>query len=248
MKILIRTNLLLVVFVLLLQFGDFSITSAASYKPGDSGTEVRILQEQLRKMQYEISEADGVYGTQTQQAVKQFQLSVGLEADGIAGPETWEALRASRAGISRSFSRRLNEPGLIQPGIIQSRVLSFAKQFIGVPYLWGGSSPAGFDCSGFTQYVFRASGISLPRTADVQFQVGIPIRYDQLRPGDLVFFSTYEPGPSHNGIYLGNGNFISATSSRGIAIDRMNSPYWSSRYVGARRVIGQIALANHQQY
>lgn len=210
-----------------MQLGNFAITSASSLKPGDSGSEVRILQEQLQKMQYEISKVDGVYGIQTQHAVEQYQLSVGLEVDGIVGDETWKALRDSRAGVSRSFSRRLNTNGM----------LSFAKRFIGVPYLWGGNSPDGFDCSGFTQYVFRASGISLPRTADVQFQVGIPVRYDQLKPGDLVFFSTYEPGPSHNGIYLGDGIFISATSSRGIAIDRMGSPYWNSRYVGARRVI-----------
>ncbi|KYZ75078.1 glycoside hydrolase [Anaerosporomusa subterranea] len=219
---------MLVYFALTIQLGSLAVASAASLKPGDSGSEVRILQEQLQKMQYEISEVDGVYGIQTQQAVEQYQMSVGLEVDDIVGAETWEALRASRAGVNRSFSRRLNANG----------ILSFAKRFIGVPYLWGGNSPAGFDCSGFTQYVFRASGISLPRTADVQFQVGIPIRYDQLKSGDLVFFSTYEPGPSHNGIYLGDGNFISATSSRGIAIDRMSSPYWSSRYVGARRVIG----------
>ncbi len=121
--------------------------------------------------------------------------------------------------------------------IAVSRVLAMAARFQGVPYLWGGTTPDGFDCSGYTQYVFAQNGISLPRTADAQFEVGLPVTKSQLQPGDLVFFTTYEPGPSHNGIYLGDGRFISASSSRGVAVDRLDSSYWGQRYIGARRVV-----------
>jgi cell wall-associated NlpC family hydrolase len=120
-----------------------------------------------------------------------------------------------------------SEPGR-ESSEVTARITLTAQRYQGVPYVWGGTSPGGFDCSGFTQYVFALNRVKLPRTADVQFEVGIPVRYEQLQPGDLVFFSTYERGPSHNEIYLGSGRFISASSSRGVAIDRLDSDYWSS--------------------
>lgn len=117
------------------------------------------------------------------------------------------------------------------------RLLRIAEQYEGVPYVWGGTTPDGFDCSGYTQYVFNKVGIHLPRLADAQYEVGTQVSRSNLRPGDLVFFETYEPGASHSGIYVGNGNFISATSSRGIAIAPLDTGYWGERYLGARRVM-----------
>ncbi|PYG88210.1 cell wall-associated NlpC family hydrolase [Ruminiclostridium sufflavum DSM 19573] len=118
-----------------------------------------------------------------------------------------------------------------------SAVISTAKSLLGVPYVWGGASPSGFDCSGFTQYVLGKNGITVPRTAAEQYKSGTSVSKSNLRVGDLVFFTTYKEGPSHLGFYLGNGNFIHASSSKGVTISSLSSDYYSSRYIGARRVI-----------
>ena len=112
-----------------------------------------------------------------------------------------------------------------------------ALNYIGVPYRFGGTTPKGFDCSGFVQYVFNKHAKKLPRTADAQFKVGKSIFKGELKRGDLVFFTTYEPGVSHCGIYLEDGKFIHASSSHGIMISKLNDFYWKSRFVGARRII-----------
>lgn len=115
-------------------------------------------------------------------------------------------------------------------------IANTAKQYIGVPTLWGGTTSNGFDCSGFTMYVFAKNGIDLPRTADLQYDFGLPISKNQLRPGDLVFFETYGVGASHVGIYIGNGEFLHASSSKGvITVARLDNSYFVERYVGSRR-------------
>ena len=106
--------------------------------------------------------------------------------------------------------------------------------FQGTPYLWGGATPHGFDCSGFTQYTFAQYGVRLPRTADVQFAYAQPV-LDPL-PGDLVFFQTYDYGPSHVGIYIGNGYFVHALGSS-VHVSSFASGYFAARYLGARRVV-----------
>lgn len=116
-------------------------------------------------------------------------------------------------------------------------VIATAKSFMGVPYVWGGTTPSGFDCSGFIQYVFARQGISLPRTAAEQYNSGIYVSKANLRAGDLIFFTTYKPGPSHLGIYLGNGSFIHASSSKGVTISSLSNSYFEGRYIGAKRII-----------
>ena len=116
-----------------------------------------------------------------------------------------------------------------------SSLVKNALSLVGVPYLYGGTSRRGFDCSGFTQYVFKGSGISLPRTTGGQFSVGSSVSRDQLQLGDLVFFSTYAPGPSHVGIYIGGGSFVHASNS-GVRTTSLSESYYASRYLGARRV------------
>jgi cell wall-associated NlpC family hydrolase len=114
-------------------------------------------------------------------------------------------------------------------------VIMTGRSFMGVPYVWGGEDPSGFDCSGFIQYVYAKHGIHLPRTADIQFNVGKVVRRGDEKPGDLVFFETYCPGPSHVGIYLGRDYFLHASSSRGVTTDRLSGDFFAQRYLGAKR-------------
>jgi cell wall-associated NlpC family hydrolase len=107
----------------------------------------------------------------------------------------------------------------------------------GAPYKNGGADPNGFDCSGFTWYVFAQHGITLPREVREQFRIGKAVNPDRLAAGDLVFFSTGTPGPSHVGISIGGDEFVHAPSSAGVVrVERLSSGYWLPRLVGARRI------------
>ena len=107
----------------------------------------------------------------------------------------------------------------------------------GAPYRNGGSDPNGFDCSGFTQYVFGQYGVSLPRAVREQFRSGKPVKPDELAPGDLVFFATTELGASHVAIAIGGDEFIHAPSSSGVVrVEHLSAAYWSQRFLGVRRV------------
>jgi peptidoglycan DL-endopeptidase CwlO len=107
----------------------------------------------------------------------------------------------------------------------------------GIPYRNGGSDPNGFDCSGFTQYVFARHGIALPRETREQFRVGEKIDLKDIRTGDLVFFHTVAKGPSHVGIVIDDDEFVHAPSSTGVVrVEHLSLPYWSRRFIAARRV------------
>ena len=183
-------------------------TALASFEYGDNGPEVLAIQKRLVELKYEIKLLDGDFGSETEAAVKRFQADQQLEVDGIIGEATYTALMQKPMPPNRSG----------RSATVRTSVY-------------------GFDCSGFTQYAFARAGISLPRTADVQMYSGRQISASQLRPGDLIFFSTYEPGPSHCGIYLGNGQFIHAGSSTGVTVSSAFTGYWGARYYGACRVI-----------
>lgn len=204
---------------------------AALLKQGMSGDEVSTLQAKLAEYGYYQGAPDGKFGSATKIAVIEFQLDLGLEPDGVAGPATVKALREYKPAavpVSRG-------PADARKG---QQVVAFAKQFLGVPYVWAGRSPGGFDCSGYIWYVFNHFGITLPRMADGQFEVGVPVGRRDLAPGDLVFFSTYEPGPSHVGIYMGNGHFIHASSGADeVTVTPLSKQYYVERYLGARRII-----------
>ncbi|OMP68071.1 C40 family peptidase [Domibacillus epiphyticus] len=109
-----------------------------------------------------------------------------------------------------------------------------AKKHIGTPYKFGGTTPAGFDCSGFIQYAHKKTGYSLPRTAAEMYKKGKAVAKSKMEPGDLMFFTTYKKGASHVGIYLGNNQFIHASSSKGVTIDKTSNSYWNKRYIGSK--------------
>ncbi|SDE83801.1 C40 family peptidase [Sporomusa acidovorans] len=215
------------IVTLCLIFGITTFAQASgTYEVGDQGDDVAGIQAQLNNLGFNAGAVDGDFGSLTANAVKAFQRSRGLEADGVVGMQTYRALMGRDIPASRDSSTASVR-----------RIVQTSMRYMGVPYVFGGTSPSGFDCSGFTRYIFAQSGIYLPRMADEQFEVGRYVSYGRLQPGDLVFFSTYTSGVSHSGIYIGDGRFISATSSRGVAIDSMDSSYWGPRYIGARRVI-----------
>ena len=216
----------MMVFSLLL-VGAGNLTCAeASYHQGDQGEDIASIQGQLNALGYNVGSADGDFGDATANAISDFQRDRGLDVDGVIGAETYRALMGREIAVSRDGSSSNVR-----------RIVQASLRYQGVPYVFGGTTPNGFDCSGFTRYVFAQAGVYLPRSADEQYEVGRSVSYSRLQSGDLVYFTTYEAGASHVGIYLGNGQFISATSSRGIAIARMDSGYWGDRYIGARRVL-----------
>lgn len=121
-----------------------------------------------------------------------------------------------------------------------SELVMQAMNFLGVPYRRGGNTvEQGFDCSGFTRFVFENSlGLALPRRADEQAQVGglLSVKREELKPGDLVFFNTMRRAFSHVGIYVGEGKFIHAPRSGGeVRVEDMRQAYWAKRFNGARR-------------
>ena len=114
-------------------------------------------------------------------------------------------------------------------GAIAARM---AESYLGVPYVWSGASPSGFDCSGLVSYVYGRLGVSIPHNAAQQFRFGTPIDRDELAPGDVVFFDRLR----HNGIYVGDGRFVHATTPGGVKMARLQDDWFRQRWVGARRL------------
>ncbi len=193
-------------------------------KVGSYGPDVSDLQTKLNYVGYPVGKVDGIFGNLTRHGVVSFQAANNLAVDGIVGPLTANALNNAYAAKQRQDK--------------VNAILATAKQYVGVRYQWGGSTPqTGFDCSGFTSYVFAQNHITLPRISRDQYTVGSPVAWTNLQPADLVFFSLAKNGiVDHVGIYLGNGQFINASSSKGVTIYSMGS-FWQSVFIGGRRVL-----------
>ncbi len=214
-------------------------TVHAAFSVGDRGASVTEIQKQLSRSGIRV-EADGYYGRQTQQAIKTFQKRHRLAADGVVGPATYKALTGKDMPRSAAYPAGGASGSRAYGGVISpdaEKIMTEARKYLGTPYRFGGVAPDGFDCSGFIRFVYARGGIALPRSADEQYNVGKNVSMDSLKPGDLVFFSTYEKGVSHSGIYVGNGSFISATTSRGVAVADLMHGYWREHYVGAKRIL-----------
>lgn len=183
----------------------------------ETGTATTI-QKQLQTLgYYAVPTMTGNYDSTTIQAINTFQSDYGLPITGTGDAATVTAL----------------EHAVVKKGLIQD-----SHNFIGVPYLWGGTTPSGFDCSGFVYYMFNKHGVNMTRsTSSNLYLQGSQITKSKLQPGDLVFYAVNSPGViSHVGFYVGDNKFISATSSNGIQVVSLDNSYWSKYYVGAKRV------------
>jgi cell wall-associated NlpC family hydrolase len=154
----------------------------------------------------------------------------------IANHERRAALASARHHDGASYAHRIR-PEAESPSASNDVVRS-AFAYRGTPYRWGESRPGGFDCSGFTKYIYGRKGVTLPRTAAEQYHAGHAVAHKGMKPGDLVFFHTTRSGISHVGMYVGNGKFVHSSSkgSGGVRVDNLESGYYSKAFRGARRV------------
>ena len=200
-------------------------------KVGDHGWKVKTVQIKLNAIGMKTP-TTGKYTKDLETQVRAFQRSHRLPSTGKVDDTTY--FRIQEAAFEKEGIH----------GIRGEDVVRTASRYKGVPYSFGGTTPRAFDCSGYVQYVFRQHKATLPRTADLQYEKGLFVTQRQLKPGDLVFFSTYEPGASHVGIYAGDGLFWNATSSTGVRLCNLSDEYWRTRYYGAKRVL----VPAHKRY
>lgn len=228
------------------------------YKIGDRGSQIKKYQEVLEDHGY-YDGVDGIFGSKTMSAVREFQRVHNLAVDGIIGPETKKMFenteeiieysppapeitasasvdiqKADETQVEVATVETTEQEASVEESVsTNSNLITTASSLKGTPYVWGGTTPAGFDCSGFIQYVFNQYGKKLPRTTKELFNQGQSV--STLQAGDIVFFTTYRSGPSHAGIYIGDRQFIHSGSSNGVTHASLDSSYWSKRYLGARR-------------
>ena len=184
------------------------------------------IQSQLASRRQLLSSIKGeIAGMRAAEAAQQRQLAAAARsrlAGGVQAPVP------DGVGISASTP----EGSTVAPPNVHGGVVGIAMRYLGVPYVWGGSSPRGFDCSGFVAYVFAQIGVSLPHSSYAMFGMGTPVSIGDLQPGDLVFFT----GASHMGIYIGGGQFIHSPHTGDVVKISSLSGYYSSNFAGGRRV------------
>ncbi len=237
---------------LLIAASQLPAAASPTLQQGSHGHEVMVLQQKLNSIGYKIKSMDGIYGAETERAVAEFQRDQKIRITGIVNNATWRALKKAKPrawGADVPKPEKKDKPahskGPLAPNgqtiLPQSKVqplIDTAKSYIGVPYQFGGTTPKAFDCSGYLQYIFNKQGINIPRTADEQYKLGLRTKSSkELVPGDLVFFETYEKGASHCGLYLGSGEFIHTSSSKGVRIDKLSDDYWSPRFLGGKHIV-----------
>lgn len=142
--------------------------------------------------------------------------------------------------VSADYIRVMDESDTAASGVA-AQVVETALSFVGYPYVYGGSSPKGFDCSGFTSYIYKQFGYSLNRTCSGQLDNGTPVSMSELQPGDLVIFKKYASSSgraSHVGIYIGGGEFVHASTAKvGVIVNKLTDAYYTTGFVGGRRIV-----------
>ena len=160
--------------------------------------------------------------------------------DSAKSPLFFRGGKSTGVAVSASALKAAENPDLKDPSAtpLGEQIVDVAKTCLGVPYVWGGESMDGFDCSGLVYYVLKTLGFSPYRTSESQYKMGTYVSKSELQPGDLVFFQgTYKSGISHVGIYVGNGKFIHSPSSGDVVkYDSLTSGYYAEHYYGARRM------------
>jgi cell wall-associated NlpC family hydrolase len=244
--------------------------SNVTLKAGMRSDDVYTLQKDLNELGFMTVKPTGYYGSITKTAVIKMQKQYGLLIDGIAGKQTLgkldslmgrtageaeapEAEAATAAAVSEAEdsaaqAKDVKAEQIAEQSQKSSRassgaadgIIDYAKRFIGVKYVWGGSTSRGFDCSGFVKYVFDHFDISLSRNSTSQAKNGTYIKKSDLMPGDIVFFDT-DGGKNrinHVGIYIGAGKMIHSSSShKGVVISDISSGFYAKTYMTARRVL-----------
>lgn len=159
----------------------------------------------------------------------------GCASSGVAArPEPFPRPPGSEGYGEPATAGTPGAPPIVPQG---TAIVAAALRLKGTPYAPGGSTPIGFDCSGFVQYVFAEQGLALPRTVTGQFDATVQIPFEQLAPGDLLFFRTFADEPSHVAIAVGDGTFVHAPSSRGVVrVESLTAAYWRERFDSVRRV------------
>lgn len=195
-------------------------------KFGVTGPEVNQLQTRLKNLGFfTYPMITDYFGAVTEESVEKFQKTYGLPVTGIVTKAVLDKM--TEVENQKSETPKTSDQ-------ITINVIANAAELIGTPYVWAGTTPQGFDCSGFLQYVYAKEGVKLPRTVAQMWDATTTVSEPAV--GDLVFFETYTTGPSHAGIYLGNNQFVHAGSSTGVTISNLNYTYWQDRYLGSKRV------------
>ena len=209
--------------LLILVLPETALAASSPLMVGDKGWKVKVAQQKLNVIGIN-TEITGSFSANTEKALKDFQQKYKLKVTGLLDDATYQKV------INAAFEKE----GI--RGVSGKEIITTAAKYKGVPYKFGGTTPKAFDCSGYVQYVFAQHKAKLPRMADAQCLEGIFVLKKDLKEGDLVFFTTYEPGASHVGIYAGKDKFWNA-SSHGVMLSSLKEKYWSERYYGARRVL-----------
>lgn len=218
---------------------------STSVYPGMHNDDVKIVQEALAYFGYYEGEIDGIYGPLTNKGLQTAEMKHGIELTNevtqnnltqlYESSEIEEEVQEKNSTIKEAVQEEVPEIKVVEKEKQNyGEIIQVAQSFIGTPYVWGGESPSGFDCSGFLQYVYQTKDITIPRTVNDIWNFANPVETASV--GDLLFFETYQPGPSHAGIYLGDGKFIHAGSSSGVTVSELKTDYWQQRYLGAKRI------------